>query len=462
MADTVRNTPSFSFPEALLKEGRVREQRSRALDVLAAALVAVDPETAVRRFLQRDGDQLRVEGRVYDLRRYRRVLVVGAGKAGAAMARAVEGVLGDRVAAGVVNVKDGYTAPTERVRLVEAGHPIPDERGVAGARQMAELLRDAGPDDLVLCLISGGGSALMELPPEGLALADLQRLTDVLLRSGATINEMNAVRKHLSLIKGGGLARLAHPATVVALILSDVVGNPLDVVASGPTVPDTATYADAVAVLDRRQLWDQVPATIADRLRAGQAGRLPETPKPGDPIFESVQNVVVASNELAALAAVERAEELGFRTLLLSTYVEGEAREVGKVFAAVARELATAGRPLPRPACVVAGGETTVTVRGSGKGGRNQELALSAALALGGLRDVLVVAAATDGTDGPTDAAGALVDGTTVERALALGLDPYAHLADNDAYHFFARLGDLLVTGPTNTNVNDLTFVFAF
>jgi hydroxypyruvate reductase len=325
---------------------------------------------------------------------------------------------------------------------------------------MVDLLRTAGARDLVITVISGGGSALVDLPAENIDLAQLRELTDGLLRSGATINEMNAVRKHLSLVKGGGLARIASPARVVSLILSDVVGNPLDVIASGPTVPDTTTFRDAWRVLERYGLADSVPRPIANRLRAGMRGEVPETPKEGDPIFDRVQNVVVASNDLAAEAATARARELGFNSLLLSTFVEGEAREVGKLFAAIARELAAFGRPCPRPACIVAGGETTVTVRGGGKGGRNQELALSAAIKIAGVDDVMIVAAATDGSDGPTDAAGAIADGSTVARATDAGLDPADYLARNDSYSFFERLGDLIKTGPTNTNVNDLTFVY--
>ena len=452
----------YRFSEGLLKSGRTREQREAALDVLAAALKAADPAEAVRRFLRLEGETLRVADRRYDLRGYERVLVVGGGKAGAAMAGAVEEVLGARVAAGVVNVKYGHMLPTARVKIEEAGHPVPDERGLAGTREMVRLLEAAGARDLVITVISGGGSALIDLPVEGVSLDDMKALTDALLRCGATINEINTVRKHLSQVKGGGLARIASPATVVSLILSDVVGNPLDVIASGPTVPDTTTFRDAWGVLERYGLTGDVPKPVSDRLRAGLRGEIPDTPKQGDEIFSKVQNVLVASNELAADAAVARARELGFNTLLLSTFVEGEAREIAKLYAAIAREIAAHGRPLAKPACLVAGGETTVTVRGDGKGGRNQEMALSAAIKIAGLDNVLILPAATDGTDGPTDATGAIADGSTVARALAAGLDPAEYLARNDSYHFFEQLGDLVITGPTNTNVNDLTFVFVF
>jgi glycerate 2-kinase len=449
------------FGERLLQDPATRERRLVATRVMRAALEAVEPAEAVRRALRREGDRLLVP-RAYDLGRYRRVIVVGAGKAGAPMAGAVEEVLGDRVADGLVIVKEGHLGPTRAVALREAWHPIPDEAGVRATAELVGLVEGSGADDLVVVVISGGGSALMLLPAEGISLDDMQRTTDLLLRAGATINELNAVRKHLEQAKGGGLARLAAPSDVLTLVLSDVVGNPLDVIASGPTVPDESTFGDACAIVDRFGLWDRLPTSVAERLRVGREGRMPDTPKPGDPIFERTQTVVVASNELAAVAGVRRAEAEGLQALLLSTYVEGEAREVALVFAALARELVYADRPLPRPCCLVAGGETIVRVRGGGRGGRNQELALATAEKLAGLDDVLLAALATDGTDGPTDAAGALVDGSTVARARALGLDPRRFLDDNDAYNFFEPLGDLLMTGPTNTNVNDLVFVFAW
>jgi hydroxypyruvate reductase len=361
-----------------------------------------------------------------------------------------------------VTVRYGHTVPTRHVRICEASHPVPDSAGVAAAREIVELLESAGPDDLVICVISGGGSALLTLPAEGISLADLQQTTDALLRSGATITDINVVRKHLDTVKGGGLARVAAPARLVTLLLSDVVGNPLDAIASGPTVPDTSTFVDAAAVLDRYELWDSVPSPVAERLRAGVQGRIPDTPKPGDPLFELTQTVVVGSNLLACEAAARAAGEAGFGSLVLTTFVEGEAREAGRVLAGVLREVDASGHPLRRPCCVVAGGETTVTLRGSGQGGRNQELALAAAFALRGLPDVVMASIGTDGSDGPTDAAGAWVDGATLDWAAALGLDPVQSLASNDSYPFFARLGNLIRTGPTNTNVNDLYLLFAY
>src|SRR3954469_20140829 len=435
--------------------------RAIARTVLGAALAAVAPDEAIRRHVRRDGRWLRVDSEAYDLAAYRRIVAVGAGKASGLMAQSVEALLGDRLAGALVIVKDVHTVPTTLIVLREAAHPLPDARGVAATAELLGWLDALGADDLLLLLLSGGGSALLERPAPGLDLDALQTTTDLLLRAGASIGELNAVRKHLSAVKGGGLARAAGGASVIALVLSDVVGSPLDVIASGPAAPDPSTYADAGAVLERYALWERVPAAVATHLRAGLGGDAPETPKPGAPELARVRHVIVGDNAQAAAAAVDEARALGLQALLLSTYVEGEAREVGRLLAALARELAHRGGPLPRPACLVLGGETTVTVRGEGRGGRNQEVALGAVAALAGLADVLGLGAATDGGHGPTDAAGAWVDGTSLARAAARGLAPDAFLARNDSYHSFAPLGDLLVTGPTLTNVNDLMFVYA-
>ena len=439
-----------------LFHGETAVLRRHAMQILSAAVDAADPAAAIGRTLHRDGRRLRVGAHTLALPPAARVFVIGAGKASARMAAAVESRLGDLIAGGVVVTKYGHGAALSRVALVEAGHPLPDAAGLAGARRAAEVAAAAGPDDLVLVLLSGGGSALLPLPVEGITLEEKGAATDLLLRAGATITELNAVRKHLSRIKGGGLARLAAPATVVALVLSDVLHNPLDVIASGPTVPDPTTFADALAAVDRYGLRDQLPAAVREHLERGAAGRAAETPKPGDAVFARSVAVVIGDITVAAAAAAERAQALGYAIRLEPVDVEGEARVVGERFGALLRDLRAGGAGSALPACVLMGGETTVTVRGAGRGGRNQEFALAAAGPLDGLPQTLLVAFGTDGTDGPTDAAGAVADGTTLARARARGLDAAAALATNDAYPFFAALGDLIVTGPTGTNVNDL------
>jgi hydroxypyruvate reductase len=431
------------------------------MDVLQAALDAVDPFLAVQQALHRQGDTLTVGGQRYDLRHYRRIFVIGAGKAGAPMTQAVESVLGERIDDGLVVVKTDHSGPTQRVRVVEASHPVPDEAGVRAGQSILKLAAEATEDDLVIALLSGGGSALLVSPAEGLTLADKQNLSKTLLACGASINEINVLRKHCSALKGGQLARAVAPATLITLVLSDVIGSPLDVIASGPTVPDQSSWRDGWALVEKYALADALPPAIVDRLRAGLRGDIDDTPKPGDPSFARAHTQIVADNRLAAAAALRKATEMGYNTLLLSTFVEGEAAEVGKILAALGKEVRDSGHPIPAPACLVLGGETTVTLGTQpGKGGRNQELALAAALALRGLEGITVVSLATDGTDGPTDSAGAIVDGATVSRGDAAGLSALAHLRSHNAYPYLAAVDDLLLTGPTRTNVNDLMFVF--
>ncbi len=439
-----------------LYHGETATLRQRAVQILGAGVAAADPARAIHRVVRRDGAWLEVDGALYDLSAIRRVLVVGAGKGSARMAAALEAILGDRIAAGAVTTKHGYVEPLQRVALIEAAHPLPDDAGMRGAARIADLAAGAAEGDLVFVVISGGGSALLPMPAPGITLEEKIAATDLLLRSGATITEVNAVRKHLSGIKGGQLARMAAPARVVTLILSDVLGNPLDAIASGPTVPDPTTFADALATIDRFALRAKVPASVQRHLDQGAAGSVPETPKPGDPIFARTQTVIVGDIRLAASAAVERAEALGYQTRLCATAVQGEARDVGGRFGSMVRDARQGALPGGVGLCLVMGGETTVSVRGRGRGGRNQELALGAAGAIAGLPQILVAAFGTDGTDGPTDAAGAVADGTTLSRARAVGLDPAVALRNNDCYPFFDGLGDLIVSGPTNTNVNDL------
>jgi glycerate 2-kinase len=438
----------------------LRKLRRDAMEILSIAVEAVDPGEAIRRNLVVDDGELRIDEVTLDLDGYSNVYVIGGGKAGGSMAEAVEELLGDRVTTGILNVLKGTESDyhLEKIRLNGASHPTPGEDGVRGVEEMLALMEGAGEGDLFIVLISGGGSSLMTYPARDTSLEEIRLLTERLLRSGATINELNAVRKHLSAVKGGLMAKRAHPASVLSLILSDVVGDPIDTIASGPTAPDQTTFEDAIRVLKSRGLWEGAPKSIRRRLEGGLSGDVEETPKEGDGIFERVHNVVVGSNLTAAQAALGRAEELGYNSQLLSTRVEGEAREVGAAFASIAKEAFTTDGPVKRPAALIAGGETTVTVTGNGVGGRNQELALGASLEIVGY-DVVIAALATDGIDGPTDAAGSIVDGSTLERAERLNMDALQFLDDNDSYTFFRRLGDAFSTGPTGTNVNDLTLI---
>lgn len=433
--------------------------RKQARSIFDAAWQAADPFEAVLRHLRVEGDFLLVGNRRYRLFDVNRIYVVGAGKASALMAKAVEHLLPEWIQAGLINVKYGHTTELQRVELNECGHPVPDANGVRGAERIARLASQAGEKDLVICLISGGASALLPLPASPVTLGQKQETTRLLLSSGANIHEINAVRKHLSRIKGGQLARLAYPATVIGLLLSDVIGDDLDVIGSGPTAPDPATFQTAKFILEKNRIWDRVPASVRERIEQGVRGQIPETPKSGDAAFARSQNVVVGSNKLAVEAAAACAKEMGFNTMILSTFVEGETREVARVHAAIAKEIRHSGRPLAPPACIITGGETTVTVRGDGLGGRNQEFALAAALDIAGLEGVLILSGGTDGTDGPTDAAGALANGLTLARGEQMGLSGRHALANNDSYPYFQALGDLLFTGPTNTNVMDVRLI---
>jgi len=437
----------------------VDKLRQDAEAIFRAGLSAVDSKSAVTKFLNRNGRVLTVENLSYDLLEYENVYVIGAGKASAAMAQAVEEILGERIKAGVINVKYDHTLPLDIIMLNEAGHPVPDEAGLKGTQQIAKLLEKTGEKDLVLCLISGGGSALLPYPAEGITLDEKRQLTQILLESGATIHEINVLRKHVSRVKGGKLARLAYPATLVTVILSDVIGDDLDSIASGPTVPDRSTYADCLRILHEYSVQDNIPKAVLDHFEKGAQGLIEETPKAGDPAFIKTQNVIVASNSLAIQAARHKADALGYNSLVLSSSIEGETKDVALVHAAIAKEILKTGEPVSKPACVISGGETTVTIRGQGKGGRNQEFVLAAAIAIDGLENVVILSGGTDGTDGPTDAAGALADGRTVSRAASQGLDAQEYLRNNDSYSFFHPQGDLLKTGPTFTNVMDLRLV---
>ncbi len=448
--------------EKLVENGETpitRKYRAIGLQCIEHIVNAVEPKQLVKRKVKVENGHLQVESFSFDLSKFKHVYVVGGGKAGAKMAQAIEEVLGEHITAGAVNIPTGTRQNTQVIELNEVSHPIPNEAGVQGTQLIIEIAEKAEKDDLVVCLISGGGSSLMPLPRTGISLKDKQTLTSMLLKSGSPITEINCVRKHLSAIKGGWLAKKAYPATVLNLVLSDVMGDPLDSIASGPTVPDQSTFEQAKQILEKYNLWANTPKSIRQVLSKGTEGLIEETPKPKDPVFKKVYNMIIGNNRTATLTAVDYLNSQGFNTLFLADTLEGEARDTGKSLAEFACRLLAPDAPVPKPLAVVAGGETTVTVTGKGLGGRNQELALSATLNLKENRECVFVSFSTDGVDGPTDAAGAIVDSYTLKRAEKLGLDPKHYLAENDSYHFLSKLGDLIFTGPTGTNVNDVSLI---
>ncbi len=430
--------------------------RGVAEEAYKEALLAADPEEAIHRYFRVRNNVLRVGDVDYFLSRFERIFVVGAGKASVKMANAVERILGARVSGGIIITNRAQPNRLRNILVREAGHPLPDEDGVRATEELLEFVEPMTERDLVICVISGGGSALLTSPLDGVEVSDLQKATRLFLSSGMTIHEINAVRKHVEKVKGGRLAEKIFPATTITLILSDVIGDNLDVIASGPTSPDTQTFADAVEILNRRGIWTEVPESVRAVLEKGEKGELPETPKEDSEAFRRVHHQIIGSNRLSLISADYRAHRLGMSTMILSSSVSGESREIAHFYAALAREIHAHGRPLHPPACLIAGGETTVTVAGSGKGGRCQELALAVARDIKDVPGVVFLAAGTDGLDGPTDAAGALVDSTTVARAKRKGLNPYEVLINNDSYNLFKELGDLFTTGPTGTNVMDI------
>lgn len=428
--------------------------RDDALQIFTAAVRAVQPHYLLPRHLQWQHGQLRLGNQLFTGDDIDKVYVIGAGKASAAMAREAELILGDRIDEGIVVTKYEHGFRLKTIQCIEAGHPVPDEKSVQAGREIIRLLKKAGEKDLVIALISGGASALMVDCPPGILLPDLQEVFTRLLQCGATIREMNTVRKHLSAgIKGGQLARTAWPATLVSLILSDVIGDPLDSIASGPTVADTSTFADVWDILRKYQLPDKLPVSIIRWLQLGLNKQMADTPKPGDPVFDKAHNYLIGTNHIALEAAAAAARALHYEPVILTDSLQGEARDKAKEL--VQQIKAYDG---PRPACLLMGGETTVTIKNKGKGGRNQEFALAALAALidtpGDLP--VIVSAGTDGTDGPTDAAGAVVDAFVIQTAQRLHLNPAAFLEQNDSYHFFKQAGGQIITGPTHTNVMDI------
>lgn len=442
--------------------GRIREE---AREIFLNALRAVDPYRAIKNSVRISGNTLMVgsqdkEEIAFNLAQFNNIYVIGAGKATAPMARAIEEILGDRINKGIINVKYGFTENLKRTQIIEAGHPIPDENGIQGTKRIIELLKHTKEGDLIISLISGGGSALLPMPADGISLQDKQEITKELLRCGASIDEINAVRKHISLSKGGQLARTAHPATTINLMLSDVVGDRMDVIASGPFVPDKSTFEDVLKIFKRYQILDGVPDPIRKHIYRGLRGEIQETPKENDPVFEKVHNLIIGSNILALKSAKRRAEELGYNTLILSSMVEGETRDIAIMHSAIAKEIIRTGNPISPPACIISGGETTVTIKGDGLGGRNQEFCLSCAIEISDVDgNVVILSGGTDGNDGPTDSAGGIVDPFTIKRAQNAGLNALEFLMRNDSYNFLKQTGDLLITGPTNTNVMDVRLI---
>jgi hydroxypyruvate reductase len=433
--------------------------RAHAEEIFRAGLRAAQPAAAIRRRCRLEDNRLLLDDIGFDLVLVERILVVGAGKATAAMAQAVEGLLGDRITAGLISVKYGHTRPLRRIETVEAGHPLPDASGLSASRRIMALLTGARSADLVLVLLSGGGSALLPLPAPGLSLEDKQAATDLLLAREATIQEINAVRKHLSAIKGGRLAQSAAPAALVTLALSDVVGDAPEVIASGPTVPDTTTFADCLAIMRKFAIEPLLPPRVRAHLEAGAAGRREETPKADTHGWSHTHHRIVGSNRLALEAAAREALALGYTPWIYSHQLEGDTHAAARDHAALARQILEGRGPVKPPACLLSGGETTLRLQGHGQGGRNQEFALTACPAIDGAEAVVLLSAGTDGSDGPTNAAGAFADHTSMQRAKQAGLDIQQHLANNDAYPFFQRLGDLLTTGPTGTNVMDMNVI---
>lgn len=430
--------------------------RQDAIKIFKAGVKAVAPDEVIRCNCSREGTQVKISQLPFDLTDYEHIYVVGAGKATAPMAAAIEELLGDSIAEGLIIVKYGHTCPLKKINIVEAGHPVPDQNGVEGAERILEIAKKAGKDDLIISLISGGGSALLTLPAAGLSLENKRNVTEILLACGASIHEINTIRKHLSAIKGGRLAVTASPATMVSLILSDVVGDNLDAIASGPTVPDNSTFRDCIRIIEKYQIMEKLPVPVKEHFLAGVEGTVEETP-PKDHMAFTKTNTIVIGNNFEALAASEReAKNRGYSTLILSSYIEGETEHVARVHTAIARQIQQTGHPITPPACILSGGETTVTMKGSGKGGRNQEFVLCSVRDIAGEAPVVVLSGGTDGNDGPTEAAGAIADNFTLQESVSQNLNLDEYLQNNDSYHFFQKLNDLLITGPTNTNVMDI------
>lgn len=427
--------------------------------IINAAIDAVKPDLLIHRRLKLQDGILRIGRKKFALSDFKKVYIIGAGKASAFMAREMEEVLGSHIFYGTVTVKYGHSAPCRKVRILEAGHPVIDKNSLTATREILEVAQNAGENDLVICLLSGGGSALLEQIPESISLPELQKVFELLLGCGADIEEINTVRKHLSLVKGGKLARVIAPATCVSIILSDVVGDPLESIASGPTAADPTTFHDAWNIILKYRLEKKLTDNVCTYLQVGVSGNASETMKSKDPIFRKVHNIILGNNLESLKAARKKAQSLGYQSIILSSRIQGEAREVAKVVSGIVQEIQNSNIPISRPACLLLGGETTVTLKGKGKGGRNQELALAALIAMkNAKRSYVIVSIGTDGTDGPTDAAGGMVHAGILERANTLELNPLGYLQKHNAYPFLQKTGGLIKTGPTGTNVMDVIF----
>ena len=433
--------------------------RKDAKRIFSAGLKAVNPEKTIREYCRIKNNRLYIGSNIFDLDSYNNIFVIGCGKASASMALAIEQLLGDRISDGSVNTKYGHLAELKRIRLVEAGHPVPDQNGIGGTLHIMDLAQSSGPKDLVVCLLSGGGSALLPLPAAPLDLIDKQQTINVLIACGATIHEINSIRKHTSAIKGGLLAQAVYPATLVTLIISDVVGDDLDVIASGPCVPDNSTFQDCLNIINKYNIQSDLPDAVVKHISDGAAGDKPETPKRDNPVFDAGIQLIIGSNYDAIKAAGAEAKLRGYPPLILSSQLEGDTDEVSRMHGAIVREIVKSGHPVAPPTCLLSGGETTVVLRGKGLGGRNQQFALTLAPEISGHHAIVGLCAGTDGTDGPTEAAGAIVDNTTMTKAEDLGLDYRQYLDDNDSYHFFNKTNELIITGPTRTNVMDLRVI---
>lgn len=421
--------------------------KDQILRVIQASLDAVNPVKAIPAHFHRENTLLFAGERVFDLNRFQHIFLVGVGKASINMSSAITAEIGNYIKKGIVIVKKGYKVNQQfpnQITILESDHPLPDQNSIKVSRQVINLLQETSEKDLVIFVLSGGGSSLLTCPVEGISLEDIRQLTDLLLRSGAEIDEINAVRKHLDLVKGGRLISFAQNAFWISLILSDVIGDKLEVIGSGPTIPDPTTFRDALLILEKYQILQKVPQSIYSVLIMGIDGKIPETPKPNNPCFQNTYNILIGNNLQACQAAYDQAQKEGFNSMILTSYLHGEAKEVGKFISSIASQICLHNQPIPKPACIILGGETTVTVRGKGKGGRNQEIALSAVKGLSGLTSVVLITLATDGEDGPTDAAGAVVTGETFYRAIEKSLSPSSFLQNNDSYSFFNQLGDLL------------------